>query len=889
MVTMTVLHPVSGPVSRRALVGRTGVFEAVAEGLRQSGRVVLRGPAGAGKSAVLAEVGATVGERGSSVVRVDPGPGDHTLPYSAVADVFAALPPVELPDCQAHAVAAVLRRTPAGAAGVDPVAVRFALAALLGAAGPVLLTVDDAARLDAESVVALDYALRRLPDVSVLLAGSAGALCGRDRVEVTVPPLDVDEVAELLALDGVPYRLAWTIHRLSGGFPRLARELGRSNERAATEIARAWIAAVPARARLTLLVAALTVKPTLRLLRRACGPEGEEDAKAAVEAGLLAFAGDEVRFTAEIVPATLVADSDWSQRAAAHAVLAENAGHGIDAVRHRALSVDGTDFALAAELAEGAETSVRRGDWSTAAELGLLAAERTPSSHPRLLSERLVTAAGHAGRACRADLVHSAAEQALTNDDSAETGVRVRLAIVDVSGQALDDCEELLAEAEAIAGEDDALVAAVLLRQAGRANLAEGDPARARSLAARAAVLAARCGDAVTEVMALTMRARMERVLGDPASAKTLHTALNVSGSPELLDLGNSPRFLMARHALFDDRLADARSSLLALMPAAQRAGAAEYVEISRSLAEVEARAGRCADAVEHARRAVETTVRLGLSPGPSWYTAAVAETAGGSFTRAAEYARHGVEASRQERDVVFLSRNLHAWGLVELVTGEPGRAVEILRQVSDLETANCVEDPSLLRWHGDFAEALAATGETDEARELIDEVRHRARLLGRLGVLAVLDRSLAACSAAEGKKADALALLSTVEKRFDGLPVERGRTLLAVAKVERRSRHWAAARAALEAAVEVFTEAAARPWRELAVAALGSEPGGGGAALTAAEQRLSDLVVQGASNQEAADRLFLSVKTVEAMLTRIYRKLGVSSRAQLGNLRRTP
>ncbi|MGW7334284.1 helix-turn-helix domain-containing protein, partial [Streptomyces sp. NPDC054840] len=97
---------------------------------------------------------------------------------------------------------------------------------------------------------------------------------------------------------------------------------------------------------------------------------------------------------------------------------------------------------------------------------------------------------------------------------------------------------------------------------------------------------------------------------------------------------------------------------------------------------------------------------------------------------------------------------------------------------------------------------------------------------------------------------------------------------------------------AALRAAADVFERAGAAPWTELA-----REPGPGdgagaqvpaAATLTEAETRLALLVSQGASNQEAAAKLFLSVKTVEARLTRIYQKLDVRSRAQLATALRT-
>ncbi|WP_309052335.1 LuxR C-terminal-related transcriptional regulator, partial [Streptomyces sp.] len=96
----------------------------------------------------------------------------------------------------------------------------------------------------------------------------------------------------------------------------------------------------------------------------------------------------------------------------------------------------------------------------------------------------------------------------------------------------------------------------------------------------------------------------------------------------------------------------------------------------------------------------------------------------------------------------------------------------------------------------------------------------------------------------------------------------------------------------ALQAAATVFERAGAVPWLALVSetpAGEGPGPVGGGeeatpalSALTEAELRLARLVSAGASNQEAAAKLYLSVKTVEARLTRIYQKLDVRSRAQL-------
>ncbi|MCX5195210.1 helix-turn-helix transcriptional regulator [Streptomyces sp. NBC_00249] len=350
----------------------------------------------------------------------------------------------------------------------------------------------------------------------------------------------------------------------------------------------------------------------------------------------------------------------------------------------------------------------------------------------------------------------------------------------------------------------------------------------------------------------------------------------------------NAPQYLAVRHALFDDRLADARRQLLVLLPAVQRTGSAEDVfEVLRSLTEVELRRGHCAVGAAHARRALELTIEAGLSPGPAWYLAATAEAAGGSFARAAGYARRGIRASEEEQDQVFLSRGLYALGTVELATGDAAKATATLRRVAALEEAQQVVDPSILRWHGELAEALVAADAPGEAVLLLDRVTPVARSLGRTTVVAALDRARGLALSARGEAEEAVALLEATAQKFAllGLPLEHGRTLLALARVERRRRRRAPARAALRTAADVFERAGAKPWLDLAREAApetAAAPHPGAAALTEAEARLARLVGDGASNQEAAAKLFVSVKTVEARLTRIYQKLDVRSRAQL-------
>ena len=92
-----------------------------------------------------------------------------------------------------------------------------------------------------------------------------------------------------------------------------------------------------------------------------------------------------------------------------------------------------------------------------------------------------------------------------------------------------------------------------------------------------------------------------------------------------------------------------------------------------------------------------------------------------------------------------------------------------------------------------------------------------------------------------------------------------------------RRAKKRGAARTAIESAIAAFTMIGTPLWKERAQAELerlGLRPSAG--VLTETESRIAGLAASGATNREIASRLFLSVKTVEANLSRSYRKLGV-------------
>jgi DNA-binding CsgD family transcriptional regulator len=111
---------------------------------------------------------------------------------------------------------------------------------------------------------------------------------------------------------------------------------------------------------------------------------------------------------------------------------------------------------------------------------------------------------------------------------------------------------------------------------------------------------------------------------------------------------------------------------------------------------------------------------------------------------------------------------------------------------------------------------------------------------------------------------------------------VEVARAWHTLGGLERRAHRRGAARTALTEAVRRYAAAEAVPWWEVAAAELARLDGGRGAGLSDTERRIVELVRAGATNREIARSMFLSIKAVEANLTRLYRRLGVRNRAQL-------
>ncbi len=223
--------------------------------------------------------------------------------------------------------------------------------------------------------------------------------------------------------------------------------------------------------------------------------------------------------------------------------------------------------------------------------------------------------------------------------------------------------------------------------------------------------------------------------------------------------------------------------------------------------------------------------------------------------------------------------------GLLALGRGEVDAAVRWLEQARDWPSEPPAwPQPHDSGWPVDLLEAYVLAGRTAEAATLTEQVSGLATASGDrpwMTGAAAFGRTLLADDPAEVER-HGRAAIERFEVAVDPFYVARAR--LALARRLRRARRVTDAKVELELAREQLQALGAEPWG----GAGGRRAWCRGAdrrwpdALTAQERQIAELVAGGASNKAVAAQLYLSPKTIEAHLSRAYRKLGVSSRTQL-------
>jgi DNA-binding NarL/FixJ family response regulator len=226
------------------------------------------------------------------------------------------------------------------------------------------------------------------------------------------------------------------------------------------------------------------------------------------------------------------------------------------------------------------------------------------------------------------------------------------------------------------------------------------------------------------------------------------------------------------------------------------------------------------------------------------------------------------------------------ALGFGELSAGDPAAAHAVLEPLTEMLPSLGLADPIGLVFLPDEIEALVALGELGRAQPLIELLRRLGEAHNRPWAIAAAARGRGILATAQGDLDEATAALREALAAHDRveMPFERARTLLALGRALRRRKQWSAARETLRQALSLFAQSGAPLWAQAARSELGragertTDPG----ELTATERRIAELAASGLSNQEVAERAFLTVKGVEANLTRAYRKLGIRSRGGL-------
>ena len=815
----------------------------------------------------------------------------------------------ELPGIQRAALEQALRRAET-TSPVDPVAVALATLGVLRlrATSPLLLAVDDLQWVDAPSLRALTFAYRRLETAPVGLVATvrAGAdleltrLAERDRS--SIERIEIGGLSKRHLARVVFERTGRTlsppqlgrIAQLSAGSPYYALELaaaGGSDGRVPETLAvalRARLARVSDGARAWGLAAAILG----RFDAAVTGADGGADVLELRAAGIVDERSGTLWFSHPLLASTLMEMYTAEERRGAHLALASALDDPDERALHLGRGTDATDEAVALELERAADRQDARGAPETAAALAERAAALTPESDAEARTRRLMRAAdlyqaAGEGREHVYPSLEHLADVLPAGPERARVLVRLGwlgAQIDTITGiDAVGYQERALEEAEDVA--DVAVAAhAVLARMRGL-----GGDYRAALRHAELAVEAAARVDPSGMFPSPTGELAIARFYsGLGLDEELFEEGIEVeSRAGRVTEPYQSPKLQLAKALLYTGQLARARTALLELLELS--------IDLERvrstagcvlQLTEVEVRAGNLAQAEAYAAEFVDLDRQLRGDLGDEWYPSGVVAMHLGRVDEARRILTAGVEYSRAISSTIWLAHHLWALGHLELATGNLGAARETLGQLPRM-----LRDTGLGEWaahpfHPDLIETLVGLGEIDEAEELTAELDEYGRQLDRPWGLATAARSAALIASARGEIEEALGAAQSALLEHERLdwPLERGRSLIVLGGVLRRIGQRRDAAATLAEAKSVFGTLRNPLWLARAEAEERRLGGRRGASdeLTPTEARVADLAGQGLRNAEIAAQLYVTPKTVEATLSRVYRKLGIRSRTEL-------
>lgn len=897
-----------------------------ADGLRA---LVLEGSPGIGKTALAEATVEHARSLGRTVLATRMGPAESSMAYAALGDLLSGIPAAvleRLPSPQQAALEVALLRAEGTSRSLDPHAVSLAtLSCLVELARqePVIVYVDDAQWLDTASARALGFALRRLTDHPVGLLATVRTgdgeeatldptrLVPADRlIREDVGPLGWVEFAHMLR-DGpgadLPRSVLVKIHQAAGGNPfyglEIAREIRRRGlpdpatpypvPRDALTLIAHQVAALPEGSREVLAAMALASRPTRELMRAITPSGGAEAALDAAEAaGVLSRRPGRLTFTHPLFSSAVLATTAAPLARTLHARLAAAVESPEERARHLALAATEPDWAIAEALDQACRTARARGAGAAAAEFAELALTFEPDRDRRDHVRRRVVAAMLAFEMGDAARARKMFHDTLAGLSPGPERARVLVALCETQWQDTVAIETAATQALAEAGADKYTLAGA------HGMLAWVWVYRSDLVLARAHVAQARAAagdDDDPELMsdALTIDALVACLAGEPCEdlieeAVALRDRIDRTRPEDEFTIYSSARVVRGLIHLWAGEVAAARTTLTTEL-AAQEAGGAYAVrdEVLHYLSHVECRAGRWQQARDLADRCLDIGEDSGhlLGRGQHLVPRAWAAAVLGDLDDARTDALEAVRLSEKYGDRNASACAQGVLGLIELTTGAVHAAVPHLRQVIALLQDSGTAEPGIVPFVADAVVALVRAGQLDEARAIVADDRLMGRLSRSPATAWATGRGEATLLAAGGDLKRAATLVSSLLESDLGRdwPFERARLWSLLGDIERRRKHRTRARECLVTACQLFLEQGAAPWADEVTRAL-TRLGAVATAeeLSPAEGRLVDLVVRGCTNKEVAATLAVSIKTVEAGLSRIYRKVGVRSRAEL-------
>jgi DNA-binding CsgD family transcriptional regulator len=883
----------------------------------ESRALVLAGEAGVGKTALLDYVAGHAPD--CRVVRATGVQSEMELAFAGLQQLCKPLLDHldRLPGPQREALATAFGLS-AGPAP-DRFLVGLAVLGLLsGAAGeqPLIALVDDEQWLDDASAQALGFAARRLDAESVGLVFAArrpsGHLAGLPELvvgglrdedaralldSVLTGPLDARVrdriVAETrgnpLALLELPRGL--TPAELAGGFGFAgAAPLFGTIE----DSFRRRVQALPDQSRRLLLVAAADPVGDPGLVWQAAGllGIGAQAAASATEAGLVEF-GAWVAFRHPLVRGAVYRSASPLQRQEVHRALAEVTDPRVDPDRrawHRAQAAAGPDEDVAGELERSAGRAQARGGLAAAAAFLERAALLT--AEPGRRAQRLLAAARaqYAAGALDAALGLLVAVEAGPPDPLRTAEVeRLRGQIASQQRRSSDGARLLLSAARRLERLDAALARETYLEAlavavwAGDLGLPGG--VRAAAEAARAAPPAPdppRVADVLLDALAL--RLTEGYAAAAPTMARAVELVLGLDAAPDLeadrgLWLAGAGASQMVAQELWD---AESWHTLAARMAQfARDAGALVLLQFGLNfLAVPHLLAGELATAarlIEEDRLIAEATGNP-----PAAYTAMALAAWRGREAPATEL----IEVTVQEAAARGQGRLV---SLADYASAVLGNGLGRHDAARDAAWRAFRRDPV---GYGPFivpelAEAASRTGDLALVRAALDWLSERTGVTPgdwSLGIQARVRAFLSEGEAAERQYRESIDRLGRTRLR-----AELARSHLLYGEWLRRERRRGDAREQLRTAYEMLDAMgiggfAERARRELAATGETARKRTVEASgqLTAQEAQVAWLARDGLSNPEIGARLFISARTVQYHLGKVFTKLGIGSRSQL-------